>query len=188
MDNESNDVDINNEEISDTENVSFQEDTETQEQSTESPEAKRARLQRQLAQHDKKYPELVQQKTQKQTETRNSGELDYGQKAFLAEYGVKGRDEIKLFQEIMRNTGKKDLESVLESKYFKSELEEMRALRSTAEANPSGSKRSGQSSADSVDYWIAKGELPPASNPELRRQVVNARLKKSESGSPFYNG
>lgn len=124
----------------------------------------------------------------KETKTNNSGELDYGQKAFLAANGVKGSDEMKLVQEIMRNTGKKDLESVLESKYFKSELEDLRALRSTAEANPSGSKRSGQSSADSVDYWIAKGELPPASNPELRRQVVNARLKKSESGSPFYNG
>lgn len=124
----------------------------------------------------------------KEQKANNSGELDYGQKAFLAANGVKGSDEMKLVQEIMRNTGKKDLESVLESKYFKSELEEMRALRSTAEANPSGSKRSGQSSADSVDYWIAKGELPPASNPELRRQVVNARLKKSESGSPFYNG
>lgn len=137
-----------------------------------------------------KYKAILERNKNKprETKTNNSSELDYGQKAFLAANGVKGSDEMKLVQEIMRNTGKKDLESVLESKYFKSELEEMRALRSTAEANPSGSKRSGQSSADSVDYWIAKGELPPNTNPELRRQVVNARLKKSESGSPFYNG
>jgi hypothetical protein len=188
MDNESNDVDINNEEVSDNAEQYSHEESETQDRSVETPEAKRARLQRQLNQLEKKHPELVQQKEQKQTESRNSGELDYGQKAFLAANGVKGSDEMKLFQEIMRNTGKRDLEAVLESKYWKSELEELRALRSTAEANPSGSKRSGQSSADSVDYWIAKGELPPVSNPELRRQVVNARLKKSDSGSPFYNG
>lgn len=137
-----------------------------------------------------KYKAILERNKNKPREqkTNNSGELDYGQKAFLAANGVKGSDEMKLVQEIMRNTGKRDLESVLESKYFKSELEEMRALRSTAEANPSGSKRSGQSSADSVDYWIAKGELPPASNPELRRQYVNAKIKKSKGGSPFYNG
>lgn len=137
-----------------------------------------------------KYKAILERNKNKPKEQKasNSSELDYGQKAFLAANGVKGSDEMKLVQEIMRNTGKKDLESVLESKYFKAELEELRALRSTAEANPSGSKRSGQSSADTVDYWIAKGELPPASNPELRRQVVNARLKKSESASPFYNG
>jgi len=126
-------------------------------------------------------------KPRTEPKTKNSGELGYDQKAYLLVNGIKGSDEMKLVQDVMRNTGK-DLDAVIESKYFKSELEEMRALRETANANPTGTKRSGQSSADSVDYWIAKGELPPASNPELRRQVVNARLKKSDSGSPFYNG
>lgn len=138
-----------------------------------------------------KYKAILDRNKNKQprteSKTNNSGELGLSEKSFLIVNGIKGSDEMKLVKDMMRESGK-DLETVIESKYFKSELEEMRALRETANANPTGSKRSGQSSADSVDYWIAKGELPPASNPELRRQVVNARLKKSESNSPFYNG
>ena len=136
-----------------------------------------------------KYKAIAERHKNKPREQKanNSGELDYGQKAFLAANGVKGSDEMKLVQEIMRNTGKRDLESVIESKYFKSELEEMRALRSTAEANPSGSKRSGQTSSDSVDYWLAKGELPPKDQPELRRQYVNAKAGNGNSTPKFYN-
>lgn len=116
-----------------------------------------------------------------------SNDLDYGAKAFLAVQGIKGADEIKLVKEFMSNTGK-DLDSVVESKHFKAELEEMRELKKTAEATPTGSKRSGQSARDSVEYWVAKGELPPVSEPELRRKVVNARMKKETAKSVFYNG
>jgi len=48
-------------------------------------------------------------------------------------------------------------------------------------------KRSGQSSKDSVDYWLAKGELPPNTpeNTKLRRDVVNAKYVQETSGSKF---
>lgn len=116
-----------------------------------------------------------------------SNDLDYGAKAFLAVQGIKGGDELKLVKDFMANTGK-DLDSVIDSKHFKAELEEMRELKRTADASPSGNKRSGQSSRDSVDYWIAKGELPPVSDSELRQKVVNARMKKETLKSVFYNG
>jgi hypothetical protein len=159
----------------------------SQQQNQESPAAKEARLKRQLNQLYKKNPELAQPEQKTGTQKTTSGELDYGQKAFLAANGVKGSDEIKLVQEIMRNTGKKDLESVLESKYFKSELEEMRALRDTANANPTGTKRTGQTSSDKVEYWLAKGEMPPKEQVELRRQYVNAKSGANSSTPKFYN-
>lgn len=137
-----------------------------------------------------KYKAILDRNKNKKPETKKapaSNDLDYGAKAFLAVQGIRGADEIKLVKEFMSNTGK-DLDSVVESKHFKAELEEMRELKKTADATPSGNKRTGQSARDSVDYWIAKGELPPVSEAELRRKVVNARMKKETSKSVFYNG
>ena len=114
-----------------------------------------------------------------------SNDLDYGQKAFLVANGVKESDEMKLVKGVMQETGK-SLEDVLSSKYFQAELKEMRDLKASSNAIPNG-KRSGTASQDSVDYWIAKGELPPASDRELRQKVVNARIKKNDNKGVFYN-
>lgn len=114
-----------------------------------------------------------------------SNDLDYGQKAFLVANGVKEADEMKLVKGVMQETGK-TLEDVLSSKYFQAELKEMRDLKASSNAIPNG-KRSGTASQDSVDYWLAKGELPPASDIELRRKVVNARIKKNDNKGVFYN-
>lgn len=112
------------------------------------------------------------------------GELDYAQKAFLAVNDIKNANEIKLVEDIIANTGK-TLEEVLESKYFQAELKELRDIETTKQATPPGSKRTGESALDTVEYWIAKGELPPASEVELRRKVVNARIQKEKQGSVF---
>lgn len=146
----------------------------------ETPEAKLARLKRQTQQLEKKLGLKDEPKSSK------SNELDYGQKAFLTANGVKGTDEFKLVQEVMANTGK-SLEDVLESKYFLAELNEIRELKASQNATPQGSKRSAQSSRDTVDYWLAKGELPPANEQELRRKVVNARIDKESKKGVFYN-
>jgi hypothetical protein len=113
-----------------------------------------------------------------------SDNLDYGQKAFLIANGVKEADEIGLVKDIMANTGK-SLDDVMASKYFQAELKELRDAKVVAEAVPSGSKRTGQSSKSTVEYWIAKGELPPVAERELRQQVVNARIKTEKGGSIF---
>lgn len=137
-----------------------------------------------------KYKAILDRNKNKKPEAKKapaSNDLDYGAKAFLAVQGIKGSDEINLVKEFMANTGK-DLDSVVDSKHFKAELEEMRELKKTANATPSGNKRTGQSPRDSVDYWLAKGELPPQSDVELRRKVVNARMKKETAKSVFYNG
>lgn len=154
---------------------------------TESPEAKEARLQRELDRHYKKHPELKKQEsTPEETKPEKSSEFDYGQKAFLIANGIKEADEIDLVKKIMGETGK-DLENVLGSTYFQTELKTFREDRATASATPSKTKRSAQNDTNSVDYWIAKGELPPNTpeNQKLRADVVNARMKNESSGSPF---
>lgn len=147
----------------------------------ETSEAKIARLRRQLSREEKKAG--IVEKPVKQTK---SGELDYSHKAFLVANGIKGGDEMALVSEIMANTGK-SLDDVIESKYFKAELKELRDVKSTDNAVVSGSKRSSQSTRDTVEYWIGKGELPPKEQRELRQKVVNARYTAEKSKNVFYN-
>jgi len=132
---------------------------------------------------------LDRNKNKKPTEQKvnKSNDLDYGQKAFLTAKGIDtdNKGELGLVKNIMQDTGK-SLEDVLSSKYFQAELKEMRDLKASSNAIPNG-KRSGTASQDSVDYWIAKGELPPASDRELRQKVVNARIKKNDNKGVFYN-
>lgn len=114
------------------------------------------------------------------------GEFDYSQKAFLAVNEVKTAKEVALAKEFMENTGK-SLDDVVTNKYFLQELKELKDLEATAVATPSGSKRVGQSAQDSVEYWLAKGEMPPQGMTELRREYVNAKMKKEGSAKMFYN-
>lgn len=183
MTNETQDIDLNNEAEGTVEqDETTEQSEETQERVTETPEAKRARLKRQLEQLEKKHPEL----SEKPKSSKKSDELDYGQEAFLIANGIKGDDESSLVKDIMANTGK-NLKEVINSKYFQAELKEMRDLRATAEAIPQGKNRNGQSAQSTVDYWIAKGELPPASEVDLRRKVVNARIERESKKNVFYN-
>lgn len=114
--------------------------------------------------------------------------LDWGQKAYLSAEGVKGADEIALVESVMRESGK-DLDGVLASGYFQAELKGLRERREAANAVPSGTKRTGQSSAKDVQFWVDKGELPPDTpeNVKLRREVVNARAGKGKSSKTQFS-
>lgn len=109
--------------------------------------------------------------------------FDYSEKAYLKSSGIEKQD-FDFVKEVMESTGK-SLDDVLDSKYFQAELKERKDLRMTEEATPSGTKRAGNTTRDQVDYWIAKGELPPADQRELRLKVVNARIKAEENKSQF---
>lgn len=187
MENENKDVDFNNE-VDTTEETTVESNVDTEQETTqdkpaETLEAKRARLQRQLAQVDKKLGLDVKKEEQK---ISKSVDFDLGEKAFLIANGVKGSDEVGLAKRLQRETGK-DIESLLETAYFQQELKALREDKATSDAIPKGAKRSSQSSVDSVEYWIAKGELPPASEVELRRKVVNAEIAKEKNKGVFYN-
>lgn len=122
----------------------------------------------------------------KDTSENKPQSSDLSEKAFLIANGIKGADEMEFVQKLRKETGK-DIESLLDSTYFQTELKDFREKRNTDRATPVGNKRSGSSPVDTVEYWIAKGELPPADQVQLRRDVVNARMKKEDSKGQFYN-
>lgn len=169
----------NEEEQEDSSDNEEDEQPAVEKKQTETVEAKRARLTRQLQQLDKKHP--AEKKESKPSQKSDS--LDYGEKAFLVANGIKGQAEMDFVQEVMQETGK-TLEQVLDSKFFKAELEDRRELARTANATPSG-KRSGSSTTDSVEYWLGKPieDVPK----EMRAQVVNARIKQDSNKGVFYN-
>lgn len=188
MENENEDIDLeNNEDLEEEEQDKPEEKPEDKSEgrSKETPEARLARMERQTAQLRKKLGvEPKEEKTE--TKSNKSEDFDYAQKAYLVANGIKGKKEQELVQEFIRNTGK-SLDDVVESKFFQAELKELREADASANAVPKGSKRSASSPRDSVDYWLAKDELPENTpeNMELRRQVVNARYKRETSGSKF---
>lgn len=165
----------NNEEVVDTNENEETQDTEE----TTDWQARARELEGRLKRAEKKLSRAENDSTKAPSKT---GDFDYAQKAYLVANGVKGNDEMKLVKEIMSNTGK-SLDQVLESKYFTAELNEMREMRKSQDAIPSNSKRSSQSGKDTVEYWLAKGELPE--DRELRSKVVKAKWKSSSTVNPF---
>lgn len=150
----------------------------------ESPEDRKIRLERELSRHKEKHPELYE--APKDEKGKKSEELDYGQKAFLVAKGIEDADEVKAVQDAMKSSGK-SLEEVLNANWFKAELKDIRDAKETSNAIPGNGKRTGASAANTVEYWIVKGELPPNTpeNRKLRQDVVNARMKKDTSASQF---
>lgn len=156
-------------------------DVDTTTESTIDWEAKAKEYEGRLKRAETKLKKSSEKLAESKPSTSNG--LDYGMKALLRSEGIKGEAETKLVQEYMRETGK-DIESVLDSKHFKAELEDLRELAKSAAATPAG-KGSNNSSIDSVEYWMTKdiADVPK----EMRIQVVNARLKQEKSGGVFYN-
>lgn len=115
-----------------------------------------------------------------------TGELDYGQKAFLIAQGIKEPAEIELIQSAMKETGQ-SLEAVIASKFVQGQLTDMREEATAKAATPKTGDKNDTGSRDKVDYWLKKGGLPPDTpqNRQLRTDIVNARAKAAGSGSMF---
>lgn len=136
--------------------------------------------------YDKSSKQWVKKSESAKAETKEtkSDSLDYGQKAYIASVlGVKGEEELALLKDYLDNG--KTLEDLADNKHFQNDLKDLREVKATKDATPSSSKRSGNTAKDSVDYWLAKGELPPSDQPDLRRQVVNAKIARQKSANPF---
>lgn len=132
-----------------------------------------------------KAPET--KKTDKESKAKvetKSDKVDYGELAFLSQKGVEHDEDISYIQNIANNTGE-SLKDVLSKSFVKAELKERAEQRTTADATPKGTKRSASPARSDVDYWVAKGVLPPADQPQLRQDVVNAKLKSEKSASEF---
>jgi len=163
-------------------------ETKQPEKAVETPEAKRARLVRQLARLDKqlgKSDDEADDEPEPKAQTK-SNDLGFGEKAFLKSYGISGSDELSLVKTWLKRTGD-DLDTLVEDEIFKAKLNGLREARATKEALPTNTKRSAATTRDHVDYWLSKGELPPKDQAKLRREVVNARIEASRNGTKFYN-
>lgn len=156
-------------------------DIDTTSESAVDWEAKAKEYEGRLKRAETKLKKSSEKPAESKPSTSNG--LDYGMKALLRSEGIKGEAETKLVQEYMRETGK-DIESVLDSKHFKAELEDLRELAKTEEATIAG-KRSGSTTQDSVDYWMNKPieDVPK----DMVIKVVNAKLAKEKTTGVFYN-
>lgn len=154
--------------------------TESTEESKpkETPQQRLARLERQAKQLRKKLgideadkPAAPSNKPSSQLSTTDLGTL-----AYLAQNGVEHAEDISYINEVMQTSGL-SLVNVLSKSYVQAELKERQANRKSQDAIPSNSRRSASNSRDKVDYWIAKGEMPPADQVQLRREYVNKRAQ-----------
>lgn len=155
-----------------------------EEKPTETPEQRVARLRRQLEREEKKLG--IKKEEPKKTK-KASDELDYSEKAYLKASGIDSA-EFEFVKDQMAESGIKDIDRLLENNYFKAQLKEFREAKTVEKATPKSARVStGESPTLKVDYWLAKGELPP-NTPEyqqLRREVVNARYTREKSGNNF---
>ena len=102
----------------------------------------------------------------------------------LKENGLKDADEISLVTEKAKELGIDPLKLV-KGGYADTILKEHRQSKADALANPSTQSRGGVNKTDSVAFWIAKGELPPTTEVELRRKVVKAKIAKQSQKNMF---
>lgn len=194
MENENNEVIIdsteNNEEKEKTEVENTEEILEKKEgeKPQETSEAKLARLKRQTAQLEKKLGIKNEVKSEIKKEQK-SDDLDYGEKAFLRSYEIKGADEIALVKNWVKRTGD-ELDVVVEDEIFQSKLKSLREAKASADAIPKGKTRTTQQAQNDEQYWTAKiesgqAQLNDIEDVNMRRKVLNRRIEHEKSGNKF---
>lgn len=174
-------IDSNNEEAEEVATDNSPEETK-EEKSYETPEAKKARLERQLNQLGKKHPELFGE-TETTKPSKKSDGFDYGVKAYLKTEGIDA-SEFDFVEKEFKNSGLKNVESLLANPYFKSQLDERRALDKTKNATLKGKSPNGIAT-DSVEYWLTQDFKDVPAN--LKSKVIEAKLAKENQKNVFYN-
>ena len=125
---------------------------------------------------------LYRNKQKKETKPTPSDELGYDVKAYLKTSGINA-NEFDFVKAELKASGK-DLDSLLESKYFQENLEQHRALNNTANAVVKGKRNTGVAT-DSVEYWAGKdfAEVPL----DMRGKVLAHRENSEKTRGIFYN-
>jgi hypothetical protein len=200
MDKEQKDIDLeNNEEAletdtEDTESKDGEKSDDSKDESEKkspkkeySTEEKLARVERMRTKYLKELGKS-EEKSEPKSDKGKSGDLDYGQKAFLRSYDIKGADELALVKNWTNRTGD-ELDAIVEDEIFQAKLKGLREARATAEAVPKGTKRSGQAPQDE-SYWKAKIESGQATlndieDVTMRRKVLNSRIGTAKEGNKF---
>lgn len=106
--------------------------------------------------------------------------------------GITKDSETALAKKLQKETNL-PLKQLLNSKYFKTELEDLRTSEANAEASTGikGDKQNSQGAKGTAEYWLAKGEYPtreqvpdPKVRTAIRQGLVNK--EKGKTGG-FYN-
>lgn len=153
---------------------------------TEKLNAIEGRLNRQTKKEGKKDSE-----TPKKT-TKESSQLEEQLKSLqLQVAGLTDDDEVSLAERLFEET-QMPYEKLLNSKYFKAELEELRTEKKNAAATSEvkGDKGSKAGAKGTAEYWIAKGEVPSADQADrkLRASVIRGLAAQNKAGGKqFYN-
>lgn len=118
---------------------------------------------------------------EKEVKPQSDG-FGYDVKAYLKASGINA-NEFDFVKAEMAASGK-DVDSLLESKYFQEALETKRAINKTENATIKG-KRSGGVATNSVEYWASKdfADVPQ----EMRYKVIEHREKQEKNKGVFYN-
>lgn len=188
MENELNDVDINNEEVFESEEKVEEVEEKPKPKKEFTDEEQLAIHQREIKKLSKKLGKEIEKPTISEDKSK-SEDLDYGQKAFLRSYDIKGSDELQLAKDWQKRTGD-TLDAMVEDEIFIAKLNGLREARASANAIPKGTKRSSSGNAvGEFEMALAKfndtGELPQSF--ELRSKVLNHATQNSSANSPFAN-
>lgn len=137
------------------------------------------------AKKEEKKPEESKPQDKKSDE-----EFGLLEKSYLRSADIVDEDEIELVKKLMKETGK-DIDKLIESKYFKSELEELRTTKKNEKATSNVRGGKGTTKAtDNPEYWIAKGVPPTAEqvpDRKTRAKIARAMMASTKSGKKFYN-
>ncbi len=141
-----------------------------------------------LSERMKSLEKPVEDATPQNKSNSQSGDLDKGDKALLVAYGIKSSDEIALAKSWLNRTGD-EIDTMIEDDIFQAKLTKLRDAKAVLDATPTGKRGSSSTGRDTVDYWLAKDEMPPKEMGEkLRRDYVTAKAKKlGAGGGHFYN-
>lgn len=184
---ENQDVDLNND--AQETDVELEEGSDKQDQPKErrkfSPEEQLAIHKREAKKLEKQLG-IADEPKPKSEERAKSSDLDYGQKAFLRSYDIKGSDELQLSRDWMNRTGD-SLDSMVDDPIFQAKLGGLREARASAEAIPKSTKRATAPASDDVQTALARyrvnGEMP--TDRALREKVLDAQLHHEKVGNAF---
>ena len=135
----------------------------------------------------KTFKKIAKKKPDGKVNKDNQDDFGYGEKSYLAVKKLDDKIALEKIKDYLGDNSGKTLEDAVTNKFLLAEIEEARELKKTKDATPSSSKRAPTSGKGSVDYWVSKGELPPADQVQLRRDVLNARIAEEKQGSKFAN-
>lgn len=117
-----------------------------------------------------------------------SGELDETHLDYLDLKGITEADDIKVIESVMKRTGQ-TLRQVLKDDYVTAKLEANKKTREVANAMPSNSKKTGNSSSNDVEYWLSKnaqtGEWP--TDQSLKYKVLEAKEKRAGTNAQSWH-